>query len=83
MHVETGNTYEHVYISNIIVWVVRLILFCAASQQMGFGNALKTYPASVIEFGISGLGAIAVSGLACMHTWLIATMQTTNEDVRY
>lgn len=57
-------------------------LSCAASQQMGFGNALKTYPASVIEFGISGLGAIAVSGLACMHTWLIATMQTTNEDVR-
>lgn len=49
---------------------------------MGFGNALKTYPASVIEFGIAGLGAIAVSGLACMHTWLIATMQTTNEDVR-
>ena len=58
-----------------------LFFIVPASQRMGFGNALKTYPASVIEFGISGLGAVAVSGLACMHTWLIATMQTTNEDV--
>lgn len=60
---------------------INIVSFSLASQRMGFGNALKTYPASVIEFGISGLGAIAVSGLACMHTWLIATMQTTNEDV--
>ena len=36
---------------------------------------------TIIEFGISGIGAISVAGLACMHTWLIATMQTTNEDV--
>jgi len=54
-----------------------------ASQRLGFGEALKNYPASVIEFIISGLGAIAVSGLACMHTWLIATMKTTNEDVSF
>lgn len=38
---------------------------------------------TIIEFGISGIGAISVAGLACMHTWLIATMQTTNEDVSY
>ena len=37
----------------------------------------------IIEFGICGIGAISVAGLACMHTWLIATMQTTNEDVSY
>lgn len=36
---------------------------------------------TIIEFGIAGLAAISVAGLACMHTWLIATMQTTNEDV--
>ena len=40
-------------------------------------------PFTVIEFGICGIGAISVAGLACMHTWLIATMQTTNEDVSY
>lgn len=64
-------------------WLMTFYALCnyAASQQMGFGNALKNYPASVIEFIICGLGAIAVSGLACMHTWLIATGQTTNEDV--
>ena len=56
-------------------------IFSASQQMGGIGNALKTYPASVIEFIICGLGAVAVSGLACMHTWLIATMQTTNEDV--
>jgi hypothetical protein len=38
---------------------------------------------TIIEFGISGIGAISVAGLGCMHTWLIATMQTTNEDVSY
>ncbi|XP_064405168.1 palmitoyltransferase ZDHHC9-like isoform X1 [Halichondria panicea] len=53
-----------------------------ASKMTNFGDALKTYPASVIEFAICGLGAVAVSGLACMHTWLIATMQTTNEDIK-
>ena len=36
---------------------------------------------TVIEFGISGLSLISVSGLAAMHTWLIARMETTNEDV--
>lgn len=37
---------------------------------------------TIIEFCISGLGAISVSGLAMMHTWLIARMETTNEEVR-
>ena len=36
---------------------------------------------TIIEFCISGLGAISVSGLAMMHTWLIARMETTNEEV--
>ena len=36
---------------------------------------------TVIEFGICGLSLISVSGLAAMHTWLIARMETTNEDV--
>jgi hypothetical protein len=35
----------------------------------------------VIEFCVSGLAVISVSGLSCMHTWLIARMETTNEDV--
>ena len=30
---------------------------------------------------MSGLAVISVSGLSCMHTWLIARMETTNEDV--
>lgn len=48
-------------------------------------NLLKIFSLTivftVIEFGIAGLAAISVAGLAFMHTWLIATMQTTNEDV--
>ena len=39
--------------------------------------------ATVIEFCISGLAVISVTGLSCMHTWLIARMETTNEDVSY
>ena len=35
----------------------------------------------MIEFCVSGLAVISVSGLSCMHTWLIARMETTNEDV--
>jgi hypothetical protein len=42
---------------------------------------LDSYYFTIIEFGIAGLAAVSVAGLACMHTWLIATMQTTNEDV--
>ena len=34
-----------------------------------------------IEFAVSGFAVLAVSGLACFHTNLIATMKTTNEDV--
>ena len=37
----------------------------------------------MIEFCISGLAVISVTGLSCMHTWLIARMETTNEDVSY
>lgn len=35
----------------------------------------------MIEFCVCGLAVISVTGLTCMHTWLIARMETTNEDV--
>ena len=38
-------------------------------------------PCTIVEFIICGFGALAVSGMACFHTNLIATMKTTNEDV--
>lgn len=36
---------------------------------------------TVIEFFVSGFAVVAVFGLACYHTQLIATMKTTNEEV--
>ncbi|XP_065908352.1 palmitoyltransferase ZDHHC9-like [Dysidea avara] len=45
-------------------------------------EALKNYPASVIEFAICGLTLLSVSGLVGFHTCLIANMKTTNEDIK-
>lgn len=37
---------------------------------------------TLIEFVVAGFAVMAVTGLACFHTQLIATMKTTNEDVK-
>lgn len=83
------RNYRYFYLFLVTVFVMCLFVMGSniavivlASKAMGFGNALKTFPGSVIEFCIAGLGAVSVSGLGCMHTWLIATMQTTNEDIK-
>lgn len=79
--------YFYLFLNTVLVMAVyvmgcNIAVIVLASKQVGFGNALKNNIASIIEFGICGIGAISVAGLACMHTWLIATMQTTNEDIK-
>jgi palmitoyltransferase ZDHHC9/14/18 len=69
-------------ITGVYMMACNVTVIVLASKQMGFGDALKTYPGSVIEFCVSGLAVISVSGLSCMHTWLIARMETTNEDIK-
>lgn len=71
-----------VFVMSLFVMACNVTVLVLASKQDGFVNAIKTWPASIIEFGIAGLAAVSVAGLACMHTWLIATMQTTNEDIK-
>jgi palmitoyltransferase ZDHHC9/14/18 len=69
-------------ITGVYMMACNITVIVLASKKMGFGEALKTYPGSAIEFCISGLAVISVSGLSCMHTWLIARMETTNEDIK-
>ncbi|XP_011403659.1 PREDICTED: probable palmitoyltransferase ZDHHC14 isoform X1 [Amphimedon queenslandica] len=69
-------------IMGLYVMSINITVMVLASRMVGFVNALKTYPATVIEFFISGFAVIAVFGLACYHTQLIATMKTTNEEIK-
>ncbi|CAI8045349.1 Palmitoyltransferase ZDHHC9 [Geodia barretti] len=69
-------------VTGVYMMACNITVIVLASKKMGFGDALKTYPGSVIEFCVSGLAVISVSGLSCMHTWLIARMETTNEDIK-
>lgn len=66
----------------LYVMACNVAVIVVAAKQKDIGDALKSYPASIIEFGICGLSLISVAGLACMHTWLIIRMETTNEDIK-
>lgn len=69
-------------IVGVYMMAINVIVIVLASKQLGFLNAIKTYPASIVEFCIAGFSVLAVSGLACFHTNLIASMKTTNEDLK-
>ncbi|KAL5457342.1 hypothetical protein EMCRGX_G034591 [Ephydatia muelleri] len=78
-------------IGTVYVMGCNVAVIVVASKQNGFLYAIKTYPARYpsvlflflfLFFTNLGLGAISVSGLAMMHTWLIARMETTNEEMK-
>ncbi|XP_075059478.1 palmitoyltransferase ZDHHC14 isoform X3 [Mixophyes fleayi] len=55
---------------------------CVGSQQMGFLNALKDSPASVLEVVVCFFSVWSIVGLSGFHTYLISSNQTTNEDIK-
>lgn len=50
-------------------------------EQSNFVDAIKKSPASIIEAIICFFSIWSIVGLAGFHTYLIASNQTTNEDV--
>ncbi|XP_022104473.1 palmitoyltransferase ZDHHC9-like isoform X2 [Acanthaster planci] len=53
-----------------------------SNQEGGFLEALKKTPASIIEALICFVSIWSVLGLAGFHTYLVASSQTTNEDIK-
>ncbi|XP_038058958.1 palmitoyltransferase ZDHHC9-like isoform X2 [Patiria miniata] len=53
-----------------------------SNEEGGFLEALKRKPASIIEALICFISIWSVLGLAGFHTYLVASSQTTNEDIK-
>ena len=68
-----------IYISacNVLSFVL-----IATTPGMGIIDALKTSPASIVEFAISGFVLWSLLGLGGYHTMLIAQAKTTNEAIK-
>uniref|UniRef100_A0A8C4QW03 Palmitoyltransferase n=1 Tax=Eptatretus burgeri TaxID=7764 RepID=A0A8C4QW03_EPTBU len=66
-----------VYIFAFIIVHIALL-----SQHGGFLNALKDSPASVLEAVVCFFSVWSIIGLSGFHTYLVASNQTTNEDIK-
>ncbi|XP_061430753.1 palmitoyltransferase ZDHHC9-like [Lethenteron reissneri] len=66
-----------VYIFAFIIVHIALL-----SQRDGFLNALKDSPASVLEAVVCFFSVWSIIGLSGFHTYLVASNQTTNEDIK-
>ncbi|XP_068194249.1 palmitoyltransferase ZDHHC14 isoform X1 [Antennarius striatus] len=64
----------------IFAFVITHIIL--SSHGIGFLNALKESPASVLEVVVCFFSVWSIVGLSGFHTYLISSNQTTNEDIK-
>ncbi|XP_050676048.1 palmitoyltransferase ZDHHC18-B isoform X2 [Leptidea sinapis] len=83
------RNYRHFYLfvvslSFLCVWVFACAVthLALASRGAGLAAALRASPASALVAAVCFLAVWSVLGLAGFHTYLAATDQTTNEDIK-
>ncbi|XP_072035671.1 palmitoyltransferase ZDHHC9-like isoform X1 [Amphiura filiformis] len=84
------RNYRYFYLFIVSTCVLSIYVFACnittivllSNDQGGFLEAIKKTPASIIEALICFISIWSVLGLAGFHTYLVASSQTTNEDIK-
>uniref|UniRef100_A0A8W8JJ15 Palmitoyltransferase n=1 Tax=Magallana gigas TaxID=29159 RepID=A0A8W8JJ15_MAGGI len=83
------RNYRYFYLFILSLSILCIYIFACVlthlilrSQEDNFLHAMRDSPASVIEAIICFFSVWSVVGLAGFHTYLVASEQTTNEDIK-